>query len=113
MSKTTRRRTSLHPVRAGLVALGALVVWLLAATPALAATFNVNTPTDAVDDNLADGVCHTAANQCSLRAAIQQANALAAPAPGDPHIVSLPAGTFTLTIAGRDETAGATGDMNL
>ncbi len=53
---------------------------LLAAVPAQAATFTVNTSTtDAQDANLGDGQCDwdlaTAGNQCTLRAAIEQANA--------------------------------------
>jgi predicted outer membrane repeat protein len=46
---------------------------------AQAATFTVNLTTDAVDANTGDGVCDTnivsAGQQCTLRAAIQQANA--------------------------------------
>src|SRR5215216_3994782 len=37
--------------------------------------FVVNSNTDEPDANLGDGVCATAANQCTLRAAIQEANA--------------------------------------
>jgi CSLREA domain-containing protein len=40
-----------------------------------AAVFTVNSIGDEPDDNLADNVCHTAAGTCTLRAAIQQANA--------------------------------------
>ena len=31
----------------------------------------------------------------------------------NPHLINLPVGTFTLTIPGRDETAGAAGDLNV
>lgn len=48
--------------------------------PAHAATFTVNTITDADDANPGDGVCDsdagTAGDQCTLRAAISEANAL-------------------------------------
>lgn len=56
-----------------------LALLFLAAVPAHAATFTVNDPTDGADANAGDGVCETAAGnaQCSLRAAIQEANALA------------------------------------
>jgi CSLREA domain-containing protein len=59
-----------------------------------AATFAVNSTVDAVDVNPGDGVCETAPGNgvCTLRAAIQEANAL----PGDDSI-SLPAGTYELT----------------
>lgn len=43
-----------------------------------AATFTVNSTGDAGDANTADGVCATAATVCTLRAAVQQANAAAA-----------------------------------
>ncbi len=39
----------------------------------------VTTTTDGVDANLADGVCRSADNQCSLRAAIEQSNATTGP----------------------------------
>ncbi len=45
-----------------------------ALTPALADTFTVNSTSDAVDKNPGDGICATAANVCSLRAAIIEAN---------------------------------------
>ena len=73
-----------------------------------AAEFVVDTQTDAVDNNLADGHCITAANQCSLRAAIQQSNALAGR-----DTIQLPAGTYTLSIAGNNEDAGASGDLDV
>ena len=45
-------------------------------TPAhAAATFTVNSATDAVDATPGDGVCATAGSVCTLRAAIQEANA--------------------------------------
>jgi CSLREA domain-containing protein len=49
----------------------------LLATPlsAQAKSFTVTSTIDAVDAVPGDGVCATAANQCTLRAAIQEANA--------------------------------------
>ena len=38
------------------------------------ATWTVNTTSDAPDANVGNGVCATAAGQCSLRAAIENAN---------------------------------------
>ncbi len=49
------------------------------ATPALAATFTVNSTGDDPDANPGNGVCQTAGGQCTLRAAIQEANASAGP----------------------------------
>ena len=57
-----------------------LVVFLLGTVPAAhAATYTVNNTGDAVDVNPGDGVCETAPGNgiCTLRAAIQETNALA------------------------------------
>ena len=56
-----------------------------------AATFAVNSTADAVDATPGDGVCATTGGTCTLRAAIQEANALAGA-----DTVSLPAGTYIL-----------------
>lgn len=76
----------------------------------LDASFIVNNPTDTADADPGNGVCETApGNQvCTLRAAIQEANALT----GTDTIV-LPAGTYTLTIPGSGENAAATGDLDI
>jgi CSLREA domain-containing protein len=73
-----------------------------------AATFTVNSTADAVDANPGDGVCVTAAGKCTLRAAIMESNAL----PGD-DTITLPTGTYTLTIPGTGEDAAATGDLDI
>ena len=112
MAAAGRRRVVPAAALAGLV----LLAWLVWAPAALAATFVVNTTIDVADPDLGDGRCDvdpgTAGDPCSLRAAIQQANA--APAiPSAAHRIELPTGTFTLTLAGRDEQDGATGDLNV
>lgn len=76
-----------------------------------AAAFTVNSTADATDANAFDGVCRTAANTCTLRAAIQQANFNAAF--GDSSTITLPAGEFRLAIAGRNEDGAATGDLDI
>jgi CSLREA domain-containing protein len=87
----------------------ALVVLLVVAAPrARAVDFAVDSTADAVDAAPGDGVCAAAGGACTLRAAIQEANALA----GTDRVL-LPAGTFTLTIAGQDEDAAATGDLDV
>jgi len=56
--------------------------------------FQVNTIDDAYDDNVGDGICKTSLNNCSLRAAIQEANTydkLQADV-----IINVPAGTYSL-----------------
>jgi len=72
------------------------------------AAFTVDSTTDAVDAAPGDGACATADSECTLRAAIQEANALA----GDDAII-LPSGTYTLTLAGAGEDAAASGDLDL
>jgi len=46
-----------------------------AATPMAALTFTVNTTSDEIDSKIGDGICQTASQTCSLRAAISEANA--------------------------------------
>lgn len=94
------------------IALGALLV-----APAVGATvptitgdiFTVNDNTDLIDDNVADGVCHTAANTCTLRAAIMQANR----STGLGATIVLPAGTYRLTRARSGADGEDSGDLNL
>lgn len=87
--------------------LAALPALLVALGPAFAATFTVDTQLDAVDAAPGDHQCRTAAETCSLRAAVQEANAIA----GLDEIL-LPAGTFALTRTGAGEDAAATGDLD-
>src|SRR5262245_44034272 len=75
---------------------------------AQAATFTVNSTADAVDAHPGDGVCATATHVCTLRAAIQEANALAGA-----DIINVPAGTYTLSIPGPLEDEAATGDLDI
>ncbi|MCH7999201.1 MAG: CSLREA domain-containing protein, partial [Chloroflexi bacterium] len=64
-------------VRILLLGLVALVSLFLGPAPvAQAATFTVDSTGDAVDANPGDGACATAGAVCTLRAAIQEANAL-------------------------------------
>ena len=74
---------------------------------ARAAIFIVNSSSD-LPDAMLDGVCATAQGTCTLRAAIQEANNTT-----DPDTIVLPAGTYPITIAGRNEDACATGDFDI
>lgn len=85
----------------------ALVV-ALQTSGAFAATFVVDTTSDSTDVSAADNACVDSKNHCSLRAAIQQANALL----GD-DTIELPAGTCTLTLAGTGEDLAASGDLDI
>ncbi|WP_395683911.1 choice-of-anchor Q domain-containing protein [Dokdonella sp.] len=74
-------------------------------------TFVVDNVVDRIDDNTADGLCHTSAGTCSLRAAIMQANHLDVPAVR----IEVPAGTYTITIprSGADFDAEDSGDLDM
>jgi CSLREA domain-containing protein len=67
----------------------------------------VNSAVDQVDASPGNGVCATASGACTLRAAIQEANAR----PGA-DIITLPAGRYIISISGDDDTA-AKGDLNI
>ncbi len=75
------------------------------------AAFTVNNGFDAVDADPGNGVCATSGGICTLRAAIQETNALVR-APGA-HTIMLPAGTHLLTIDGGNEDQSATGDLDI
>jgi CSLREA domain-containing protein len=75
---------------------------------AQAITFTVNSTADDVDVAPGDGVCATAGGVCTLRAAIQEANALAGP-----DIIVLKAKKYYLAIPGTEENAAATGDLDI
>jgi len=74
-----------------------------------AVTFAVNSAVDAVDVDPGDGKCETStASVCTLRAAIQESNALTGS-----DIIELPADTYTFGIAGRGEDLAASGDLDI
>jgi CSLREA domain-containing protein len=75
---------------------------------AQAITFSVNSTVDDVDATPGDGLCATTDGECTLRAAIQEANALAGL-----DIVKLKSGLHVLAIEGGSENAGATGDLDI
>ncbi len=83
------------------------VYFLINISSVSAATFVVNTTDDANDAAPGDGICQTINLNCTLRAAITEANALA----GD-DIITLPAGTYTQTLAGVED-ANASGDLDI
>ncbi|HVO22295.1 MAG TPA: CSLREA domain-containing protein [Candidatus Margulisiibacteriota bacterium] len=87
---------------------GALLLALWPATVGRAVTFTVNSTADAVDVAPGNGTCATAAGTCTLRAAIQEANALAGA-----DTINVPAGSYFLTIQGANEDAAASGDLDL
>ena len=72
--------------------------------------FHVNSSADVVDAVIGDHICETAPGNgvCTLRAAIQEANATTVP-----DVILLPASVYTLTIPGRAEDAAAAGDLDI
>lgn len=72
--------------------------------------FRVNSNADSVDANIGDGVCQTSViNECTLRAAIQEANV----STSGPKVILLREGLYTITIPGTGEQVAATGDLDL
>jgi len=74
----------------------------------LGGSITVDSTLDAVDSSIGDGFCDDGAGNCTLRAAIQEANFC-----NGADIINIPAGTYTLTIAGTGEEAAATGDLDI
>ncbi|HRX82201.1 MAG TPA: hypothetical protein P5307_24210, partial [Pirellulaceae bacterium] len=72
--------------------------------------FTVDTLTDSIDADLADFMCRDAAGNCSLRAAIQQANVME----GEQTVVFEEAGVYMLTITNEGENIdSAKGDLDI
>ena len=92
------------------LALACLLSTLSIGPPALAAGFTVDSVADSVDSNPGDGVCATAAGQCTLRAAIQETNAV----PGADNVY-LPAGEYSVFIPSlaEDEDTVVEGDLDI
>ncbi|MFI5120777.1 MAG: choice-of-anchor Q domain-containing protein [Thermoanaerobaculia bacterium] len=84
------------------------VTVLSSSLTARAATFNVNSTADAVDAAPGNGTCASAGGDCTLRAAIMEANALAGS-----HTINVPAGLYVLTIPGIGEENAAQGDLDV
>src|SRR5215207_3647909 len=75
---------------------------------AAAANFVVDSNADKADADPGDGLCQTTEGECTLRAAIQEANGLEGA-----DSISIPAGTYTLTLEGSGEDAAASGDLDI
>src|SRR5438093_4430358 len=86
-----------------------LIAWAalsFVAAASHAATFVVNTTADTADAVPGDGICADSGGACSLRAAIQEANALAGP-----DAIVLSAATYVLSGAAGDDSA-LSGDLD-
>jgi hypothetical protein len=71
--------------------------------------FQVDSLLDEVDVNSSDGICRTAANTCTLRAAVMQANA----ASGAGATILLSSATYPLIIPASGANGPENGDLNL
>jgi hypothetical protein len=100
-----------HPTVFMIVALLALVLLQVRPVSAVptAVTFTVNSTLDQSDDLTIPGTCHTAANTCTLRAAVMQANRIS----GIGATIIVPSGVYTLTIPVAGADGEANGDLNL
>ncbi len=83
--------------------------------PAHAATFTVNSTEDGGDKDFTDGICDTGISifptlepQCTLRAAIQQANATSGA-----DTIGVSVGSVTLSVVGSSEELAAMGDLDI
>jgi CSLREA domain-containing protein len=112
------RSIGARPSRAAAIAwllAGALVAAISPVSPVrlgeaqpVRAALSVRVTGDAADARPGDGVCATEAGLCTLRAAIQEANAV----PG-PDSIELPAGTFELAVPPVNENGIETGDLDI
>ncbi|MGA8047887.1 MAG: right-handed parallel beta-helix repeat-containing protein, partial [Dermatophilaceae bacterium] len=87
-----------------------LVVPMLAVQPSAAAslTFHVTSTVDALDAQVGDGACATAAGECTLRAAVQEANATTTP-----DTVVVAGGEYRLTLAPAGSNLDDSGDLDV
>jgi CSLREA domain-containing protein len=99
-----RRGRRLLRIVALAIALAA-VLGLKSSAFAAGASFTVTSTADAVDANVGNGLCATSAGVCTLRAAIQETNALAGP-----DTIVVPGGTYAIT---RSGTTPDTGDYDI
>jgi CSLREA domain-containing protein len=95
-------------IGAGIVAVSATL--LVACQPTDTTTFVVDSTYDEVDAAIGDGVCATASGTCTLRAAVQEANALPARHRGVIRLAF--AGSYSISRLGADDAA-LVGDLDI
>ena len=96
-------------MRCGLTAGTITAILLLGmAASSRSAIFAVDSVADLVDASPGDGTCADAGGDCTLRAAIMEANALAGA-----DEIDVPAGGYLLNLAGTCEDLSATGDLDI
>ena len=106
--------TSTSIIRMGIVTIAIVGYFAAAPQSAAATTFTVNSTVDAPDANPGDGICDDGLGNCTLRAAVTESNFI-----GGANVITVPAGTYLLTIGPFDDefnAAGATmesGDLDI
>jgi hypothetical protein len=95
-------------LRTRVVFLALTIGCLSFATRGSAVIFNVDSLADDIDEDTIEVACRTEKNECTLRAAVMQANVM----PTDSTIV-LPAGTYFLTRLPTGPDKADNGDLNL
>jgi hypothetical protein len=95
--RRARRRRLLGTVSAPAILIAGVLGVCVAAPADSSPTFTVDDTADAPDAKPGDGVCATARQQCTLRAAVMEAGTVGV------ANIELPAGTYRLTIPGGAE----------
>ena len=88
--------------------IGLVVITVAISGKLIAASFCVNSVVDLVDALPGDGQCDDGNGKCTLRAAIQEANAR-----DGKDTIHLDQGTYILTIPGGNEDMAASGDLDI
>ncbi len=110
------RRAGILAIAAALALLGGATLPAGVAHSAGGLTFKVTTTSDTVDAKPGDGTCADASQpaQCSLRAAIMEANAERSSSTTlSPFRIELPDGKYELTLTGQPEDEAAAGDLDI
>src|SRR5918997_4574810 len=102
-----RERRLFRPVMI-LAAVLLVLVAVFVVNRALASTFTVDSTADRVDTSIGNGACRTSVGTCTLRAAIQEANAT----PGH-DTIEVAAGVYELGIPTVNDDLPSTGDFDI
>jgi len=104
------KKINVNKVLHGILMLFCIAIVLSLSQGAEAVKFKVNSTDDIGDAFPGNGVCETASgnNICTLRAAVQEANAFAGA-----DEIRLKAATYSLTLTGTGEDLAATGDLDI
>jgi len=85
------------------------MLFVLLVSPLLnAAEFSVTTTLDRIDINLGDGICASEENECTLRAAVMETNALSGA-----DIINIPANTYALLLDETGDDTAAIRDLDI